>query len=195
MVRKYLFLLLSAAVVFSLFGCSRRDGASPSAGADEKLLTVDVTVPASFFDEDDTEDSIRSAAKEKGFLRCSIHEDGSVTYTMTKAKHRELLADLNASLEEGLYDLVNGESAVPSFKRIEHSDDFSMFDLYVDTEQFGLFDSLYILGLYYSGAQYQAYSGIDEDDIEVTVCMIDDKTGEEIRSYSYQSWLEKTNGQ
>ena len=26
-------------------------------------------------------------------------------------------------------------------------------------------------------------------------CMIDDKTGEEIRSYSYQNWLEKTNGQ
>ena len=59
---------------------------------DEGLLNVEVTLPASFF-EDESEEEIKAAAEENGFSKCTINEDGSVTYKMTKAKHKEMLAE------------------------------------------------------------------------------------------------------
>ncbi len=45
---------------------------------DEGLLTVEITMPVFFFKEK-TEEEIKAAADENGFISCIVNEDGSVT--------------------------------------------------------------------------------------------------------------------
>lgn len=159
---------------------------------DEGLLTDSVTVPGSFF-KDETEEDIKKNAQEKGYLSCTINDDGSVTYTMTKIKHQEMLDDMRTSLEETLVDYCNPESDsyVDGFEKIESNKDFTKFDIYMDGDKYNSFSGLYLLAFYLSGAMYQCFDGVDPEDIDVKVSMIDSESKEVLVDGSYKAWREK----
>ena len=167
------------------------DNTSGAIEVDEGLLNVEITLPATFFEES-TEEEIIAAAEEKGFSKCTINEDGSVTYKMTKAQHKEVLAELKADLDESIASMINGEDAVESFQKIEYSEDFSKFDVYVNRETYTAFDSLYVLAFYISGAYYQAFDGKDINTIDVVVNFIDNATNETFESSSYRQMVENS---
>jgi len=201
--KKFLVVILALSMTLSLCACgSGQDTSAPSNNeqpteasnpttsgksdnskieVDEGLLTVEVTMPASFFKEK-TEEEIKAAADENGFISCTVNADGSVTYKMTKAKHKEMLAELKSSLDESIADMINGKDAVESFQKIEYADDFSKFDVYVD--------NLYVLAFYISGAYYQAFDGKDITKADVVVNIIDSATNETLNTTSYREWVE-----
>ena len=68
---------------------------------DENLLEVEISLPASFF-QDMTAEEIQEAAAENGYGQCVIHDDGSVAYTMSQAKQNEILAEFKNSIDESI---------------------------------------------------------------------------------------------
>ena len=112
---------------------------------------------------------------------------------MTKAKHKEMLAEMKSDLDESIAAMINGEEAVESFQKIEYADDFSKFDVYVDRAKYTAFDSLYVLAFYISGAYYQAFEGKDMNDIDVVVNFIDEATNEIFESSSYRNLVDNAN--
>lgn len=208
--KKFITVLLVLVMIFSLCSCGESkseantgtEGSvdSPSEGAqqaeevendtievDEGLIFVEITVPNTFL-EGETEESIKASAVENGFSDCVIHEDGSVTYKMTKAKHREFMAEAKASFEATIEDLISGEGAVASFLKIEYSDDFSKFDVYVDPALYSDWDSFYVLVFYMTGGYYQIFDGKSIDEIDVLVNFINNDTNEIINSGSFRDW-------
>ena len=160
------------------------DKAEGGIAVDEGLLSVEITMPATFFEEE-TEESIKASAEENGFDNCTVNEDGSVTYKMSKAKHKEMLAEMKTSIDESIADMLNGEEAVESFVKIEYADDLSKFDVYVDPATYTEWDSFYALAFYIYGAYYQAFEGKDMDSIDVVVNFINNETNETVSSGSY----------
>ena len=156
---------------------------------DEGLLSVEVTLPASFFEEE-TPEEIKAAAEENGFKECIVNEDGSVTYKMSKAKHKEMLEEMKASMDESIDEMINGEDAVESFVKIEYKDEFSSFDVYVNPELYTEWDGLYVLAFYLSGAYYQAFDGKDVEKIDIVVNFINNDTNEIISTSSYREWMD-----
>lgn len=144
---------------------------------DENLLTVDVTLPASYF-EDTTEEDVQAGAEEKGFKNVVFNEDGSVTYTMTKAQHREVLESYKAEVDASLDDMLNGEEAVESFQEISYNDNMSEFTVKVDPAIYSEWDALSVIVFYFSGMYYQAFDGVAPEDNHVVVNFVDMNTGE-----------------
>lgn len=202
--KKVLSLLLSLVLILSLTSCA--DNSTPQTDeekstdnsaavqVDEGLLNVDVTLAASFF-EDQTEDEIKAAAKEHGYSNCKINADGSVAYTMSKAKHAEMLNELKAGFDETIAGCLDGEDKVASFIDIQYNDDFSQIDVYVDADQYTMWDSLYALTFYITGAYYQAFSGIANDDIDVVVNFVDNATKEVLNTASYKDFMSRTSSE
>lgn len=190
--KKIISFLLAISLAFCLAACgnssSGETGNSSAVKVDEGLFKVDVTLAPSFFD-DMTEDEIKEGAEKNGYLSCKINEDGSVTYTMTKKKHSEMLAQLKESFDEQISGYLNGSDKVASFVDIQHNDDLSEVDIYVDASQYTMWDSLYAMGFYVSGAYYQAFSGVPNDDIDVVVNFIDDSTKETLSTSSYRNFI------
>lgn len=170
-------------------GSSGQSSGNSGIQTEEGLFSVEITLPASFFEGESAEE-IQAAAKENGVSECTVNADGSVTYRMSKSKHKEMLGEMKASLEESIADLVEGEDAVPSFVKIEYNDDFSKFDVFVDTDLYTAWDNMYVLVFYISGAYYQAFSGTDMEDVEVVVNFVDSKTGEVLDMSSSSDWLD-----
>ncbi len=155
---------------------------------DEGLLNIDLTLAASFF-EDKTEEEIKAEAKENGYSDCKINEDGSVTYTMSKKKHAEMLNKMKNSFDEMIAGCLEGDEEVASFIDIKHNEDYSKIDIYVDAELYTMWDNLYALTFYIAGAYYQAFSGVANDEIDVVVNFIDNGTKEVLNTASYKEFV------
>ena len=132
------------------FGNSEKSSDNSSTvKVNEGLLLNKVTIPATFF-EDSSEDEIKAAAEEAGFQSYKINSDGSVTYTMTKARHQEMLNEYAVSINEYIDGLLNGddETKVEGFSDIESNDDYSEFNIYVSKDTYNVGHDVCFVFLY-----------------------------------------------
>lgn len=136
---------------------------------DENLFTVDITLPASFFEgatEEITQEYLEESIKEEdGIKSVKLNEDGSVTYTMTKAKQREMLEEFKAEIEAGLEEVIADENS--DCVGITHNDDFTEFIIMVEGNEIGFYDAFCVIAYYMYGATYNAFAGNEVDDIVV----------------------------
>lgn len=164
-------------------GADTEAATSGGIDTDENLLTVDITLPASLFsDEDMTAFDADAYAEEEGFIKAVLNADGSVTVTMTKLKHNELLKEMTDSLEESFDELVEAEET-PYIKEISHNDDFSAVTVKVDRTGYesAFFEMTpFIVGM--SAMIYQAF--LDMEPVCV-VTIVDVETGDTLNSVTY----------
>ena len=190
--KKIIAFFMAAIMLLSLTACNSKSEAGNNDGPvqiDEGLLTMEITINASFF-EDQTEEEIKAAAKEEGFLDCTVNENGSVTYKMTRNQHKAKLKEFKETLEKNIAGILEGDDKVASFISIDYNDDFSKIDIFVDPEAYSSWDNLYVLSFFISGAYYQSFAGVDGDKIDIVVNFIDNNTKEVLDSASYKEFRE-----
>ena len=104
-----------------------------------------------------------------------------------------MLKKISDELDKIVSNLVEGDDKVGSFVSIDHNDNFSEFDVYVDSTKYTSLDNMYVLGFYITGAYYQALSGVDIEKIDIQVDFIDNQTKEVIDTASYKDYVENNN--
>lgn len=199
---KKLAVLIAASFAMTMFaGCSSNssqaaDSSTESESAssievEKKLLTVDITLPQSFFTEESESENGKTpeqyaedAKSEDGILGAKVNDDGSVTLTMTKAKHQEMMDSAKQGIDEMIDSYLSDEESFPSIKEIEHNDSYDTYTLKVDREAFeNSWDSLAALGFGITGLYYQYFDGATEP--KVTVDFVDIDSGDLIDEVIY----------
>lgn len=156
---------------------------------DKGLFSVEVTLPASFFEGEDVAETVANA-EENGFGEATVNDDGSVTYKMSKSKHKEMMAELAASVEETKTELVESGD-FPSIKSVETNKDYTSFTINVDRAAYeNSFDAFATMSVGVVGSYYQAFNGVKAEDMEVLIEVKDVDTGEVINSVIYPEALE-----
>ncbi|MCV9886702.1 hypothetical protein [Metabacillus halosaccharovorans] len=154
------------------------------------LLNVEVTLPASMFEGEDI-DTVIADAKKEGVKEVTKNEDGSLTYKMSKAKHKEMMEELKTGILETIEETKNSEDYV-SIKDITHNDSFSEFTLVVEKSAYeDSMDGFAAFGLGISGMYYQLYNGVDPDDYKVTIFLKDEASQEVFDEIVYPDDLEE----
>ncbi len=196
---KKLFTVLAALIL--LTACSseeagKKDNKEESAKKDEsvevdkKLFNVEVTLPASMFENESLE-TIKADAKENGIKDVTQNEDGSITYKMSKSTHKKMLKDIAASIDETIEETKTSEDFV-SIKDIKHNDSYSEFTMIVEKEKYeNSMDAFATMSLGMSGMMYQMYDGVSTDDYSVTVKVEDEASGEILEEVVYPEDLEE----
>lgn len=174
---KKLGIILLWLLMVGVAGCGSGE---PDTSAEEKTVTV--TVPRNVIGDQSDEEIKENAQSED--ISVSIGEDDSVTYTMTPEKQQELLLGFKTHFEESLQTaLDNGE--VPGLVNVSYNDDMSAFDVTVNREAFQSQNGEEKLGMLYSaGTAYQLYAGRPEEEIDVTVTLLDQATNDAFGTYS-----------
>jgi PBP1b-binding outer membrane lipoprotein LpoB len=161
-----------------------------SVEVDKKLFNVEVTLPASMF-EDESLDTIKAEAKENGIKEVTKNEDGSITYKMSKSTHKKMLKEISASIDETIEETKTSEDFV-SIKDITHNGSFSEFTMVVNKEKYeNSMDAFATMSLGMSGMLYQMYDGVSEDEYSVTINVEDETTGETFGEVVYPDDLEE----
>lgn len=196
----FVMVCLVAVCMSSCVGSPQSDPSRPSSDiassnggdgldVDKGLFDVTITIPSSLVGED-TASELTDEQKEKGFKSMSRNGDGSITYVITKSAHKTMMEDLRTSTAKTLDDIVSSGNFT-SIKKIEYNNDFTEVSMQVDKEEFeGGLDGLSALSVWFSGALYQAFNGVEADDLSVTINVVDEKTNETFKSIKYPDALE-----
>lgn len=136
---------------------------------DEGLFDVTITLPNSFFESFDTtaEKYVNSMNSENGdkFKKIEINDDNSVSITMTKAKHNELMSELEKSLDETLQEMINDDTY--SIVAVEHDKKFENFKVELSTNEVGFAESFLTLAFSMYGGLYQLFDGNQDPHVVV----------------------------
>lgn len=144
---------------------------------DSGLFDVTLTIPAEFVGEDVTQEDLDKQAKENGYQSITLNDDGSATWVITKAQHKELMDDIRASIEESLAKMIGSEE-YPSFVSIDTNDDFTQYKVVLNTESVGMMESIATLGFYMFSGMYHVFNGTEAGNINVQY--ISEATGDVI---------------
>ena len=150
-----------------------------SVEVDKGIFDVTLTIPAEHA-EGVTQENLDKKKEEKGYKEATLNPDGSVTYVMTKAQHKEMMDTMTDFIEESLSDtLASGN--YPNYTEINHNSDFTVFTVMTtSTEKPNLAESLSVLALYTYGALFNIYNGTPADNVHVDFVNVD--TGEVLAS-------------
>lgn len=192
MLKKFLVLVFILLLGTVITACGKDDAKSnqesesktESIEVDKGLLNVEITLPASMFEGQDIE-TVISEAKKDGVDEVTKNDDGSLTYKMSKAKHKEMMNEMKDSILEGIEETKTGEDFV-SIKDVTYNKDFSEFTMIVDKEKFeNSFDGFAAMGLGIQGMYYQLFNGANPDDYKVTIIIKDEDSGEVLDTIVY----------
>ncbi|MDX8044409.1 hypothetical protein SH601_00280 [Gracilibacillus sp. S3-1-1] len=155
------------------------------------LLNVEVTLPASFFEGEDLE-QIKDENTEEGISEVTQNDDGTVTYKMSKAAHKDWLEQTANGIEESMEELANDED-FGSIENIDVNKNYSEFEVAVDKEAYeNSMDSFILFSLAYSGMLYQLIDGASADNYEVVIKLADDESGEEFDTIVFPDALDES---
>lgn len=133
---------------------------------DEGLFSVTITIPSKYLGEK-TQSDLDAVREEHGYKSVTLNEDGSATYVMSRAQHRELLGSLEESIRQGLDELENSPD-YPGIDHIEAGKDYKSFTVYLNTDKLGMQETFSAMLLYFYGGTYNAYIEDGEENIHVT---------------------------
>lgn len=136
---------------------------------EDGLFDVTLTLPADYASDITAEEIAQQVADGKVHTGV-LNDDGSVTYTMSKAQHAALLESVAAQLRSTLDDMI-GSADYPNLTAIETNDDFTDFTVYTTTQPgaVGLSDEMSVLIYYTCGKMYGIVSGQEPDNIHVDI--------------------------
>lgn len=145
---------------------------------DKGIFDVTLTIPADFVGEV-TQEELDETAEQVGYQSATLNDDGSVTYVMTKAQHKEMLAELRKNIEQSLNEMVKSEN-YPNITAITANENFTVFTVTTQNDEPDFAESLAVIGFYLYGGTYAVFSGDEVDNIHVD--FINESTGEIISS-------------
>lgn len=195
MKKKFIALLLIS--ILTLSGCGNAGTAADNSGSDtkstqaeqasnaledieaeENLLPVELTIPADYVGES-TQEELDELAKEKGYESITLNDDGSATYVMTKAQHKEMMKEIEDTLISSFDDMVGSED-YPNFTDITVNSDFTEFTITTTSTEPDMGESFSVLAFYIYGGMYNVFNGTSVDNIHVD--FVNEDTGEVIYS-------------
>lgn len=170
----------------------KQDG-DQTVDVDKGLLNVEITLPASMFEGEDI-DAVMEEAKKEGVAEVTQNEDGSLTYKMSKAQHREMMDELEASITQSIEEIKTSEDYV-SIQDITYDPSFTAFTLLVDKKAYeNSMDGFVGFSLGMSGMMYQMYNGENPDTSKVTIQVKDEATQEVFDEMVFPDDMEETEG-
>lgn len=199
--KKFGFLLFLAITVLALAACGADKEASKTSSdkkeseetedfaVDKGLLNVEITMPASFVEGEDIDNTIKEAEAEG--IEVTKNDDGSLTYKMSKSEHKKMMKDIKTNAEKSL-DEIKTDGTFPSVKDITYNNSFSKFTLTVDKAAYeNSMDSWSIIGIGITGMMYNLFNGEDMDKMKVNIDVKDEATGEVFDTTVYPDDLEE----
>ena len=169
--KRIILFLTALALCVSMAACGQKAPAIPDDA-------VTIVIPPEFAGAE-TQNELTERYSEHGYLEARLTEEGSVVLTMTAEKHAQLLADTETSIRENLAAMIGAEDN--RFTKIEASEDFTHYDVYLPAEEPELGETFYVLSFLFSSSLY--YVVLGEEMPEMTVDFINELTGDIIYTY------------
>jgi hypothetical protein len=127
--------------------------------------------------EEYTQEKLDEAIAKEGYLGGKLNEDGSVTFTMTKLQHSEMMDEAKRGFDESTKELL---AEYPNITAITRNDNFT--EIRIETT-----DNDFTLGFLGLSLSFQAYFFhiLNGSEFTLDVITVSSETGEELDRTTY----------
>jgi hypothetical protein len=154
------------------------------------IYNVTVTIPNLLDGMEMTQEEVDAAVEEEGWVSGRLNEDGSTTYVIPSDLYEQYLDEMRISVQESVDELIADEPAI--YKEISFNGGVTKFDVVVDRYEFeNAFVSIATFSLGLQGSFFQFFSGVQEENMKVTINYIDEENGEVFQSDVWPDDLEE----
>lgn len=160
---------------------TQKDSNTGAVEVEENLFSVEITVPAGFFEGETTQEALDKQKDEHGWKSATLNADGSVTYVMTKAQHAEVMDEMKKSIEDSLAGMI-GSDDYPNIVSIKANDNYTEFEIVTKNEAIDFNELFSVYAYYIYGAMYNSFNGTPVDNINVK--FINEASGSLIEEYN-----------
>jgi hypothetical protein len=188
--RRFTYIFFALMLVF-LSACANKEESKESEQNKEQtvdvnkgIFNVEITLPASMFEGQDINKVIADVEKEG--IKVTKNEDGSLTYKMSKAKHKEMMKEMKANIIDVVNETKQNKEDYKSIKDITYNGSFTEFTMVVDKAAYeNSMDGFAAFGLGMAGMMYQLYNGVKSEDTRVTIFLKDQTTQKQFDQIVY----------
>ncbi|MDR6123445.1 hypothetical protein QFZ87_003042 [Bacillus sp. SLBN-46] len=188
--RRFTYIFFALVLIF-LSACANKEESKESeqnkeqtVDVDKGLFNVEITLPASMFEGQDINKVIADVEKEG--IKVTKNEDGSLTYKMSKTKHKKMMKEMKANIIDVVNETKQNKEDYKSIKDITYNDSFTEFTMVVDKATYeNSMDGFAAFGLGMAGMVYQLYNGVKSEDTRVTIYLKDQATQKQFDQIVY----------
>lgn len=142
-------------------------------GCATKKEDVSITLPKEFFEMSGTDAETALKDTDTKIKSKTTNEDGSVTLVFDGDEYAKYLDEYKTQIKTALDEIVNDTETFSNISKIDYNDDFSQFDVTLESGEVTLMDSLSILMLYMYGYMYQIMTGNEAGSSNIVVNYVD----------------------
>lgn len=180
---------LAMLILTTLCGCSKEQSLKQY---------KEIIIPLMFIqDEKDSsiDECIEQYKEEEGYIDSRyVPGDSFVTFIVTDEQyelHKEYVYSFaEAVIDKLMWEMVNGDDKVDSFVSITHNAEITEFTISIDGSKYVGHDSFYMIPLFQAGALYQGLKGVNIDNVDITVTMINSENNNIISRLTYEDCLD-----
>lgn len=170
-----------------IVACSneKEDQKDQPVNVDKNSNEVEITLPAVLFNDQNIDEVIENV-KKKGISEVIKHDDGSLTYVMSKSVYN----DIKEKMEKDIQNVMSRtKKKAETIHEITSNKNYSEFTAIVDQKTYeNSIENLITISLGITGLYYQAFIG---NDAHVTISLKDKKTGEVFSVLEFPDVLEE----
>lgn len=180
---------LAMLILTTLCGCSKEQSLKQY---------KEIVIPLMFIqDEKDSsiEECIEQYKESEGYIDSSYTPgDSVVKFTVTDEQYKSHKKYVDSFAEvvinKLMWEMVNGEDRVKSFTSITHNETITEFTVNIDGSKYVGHDSFYMIPLFQAGALYQGLKGVNIDDVDITITMVNNENNDVISRLTYEDCLD-----
>lgn len=139
---------------------------------DEGLLTTEIVLPKEWAG-DKKQEELDALAKDEGFISVVLNADGSVTYKMTRQRHKEMLSEMKAKMTN--FSEYIGTEGYENVTDINANDDLTEFTVSTKSEELSMEESFLSMYFFMAGGMYSTFSNEPIENIKVVYINADTK--------------------
>ena len=207
--KKFISVVISISMTISILACNMSNNNNSDTGSEDSIVSenqnnesnltqqsnessessgeeITITLPETVF-QDEMDFDPQEYTSENGFNKTVVNEDGSVSITMSRQKHEEMVLEMKEGIEE-LFTELTASDEMGYISKIESTENYDVVTVHVDREKHEetILDlTPFIIGL--SAMVYQYYIGAE---IKTTIITKDEQTGDTINTVIYPDDLE-----
>jgi hypothetical protein len=180
-----IFLIISM-LLMTMAGCARKsdeqvspenaENQNEEVSVDKNLLSVEITLPPDFTGDMSDFDKEVYLDENPGISDVELLENGSMKLTMSRAKHKEIMEEMEESMLNSFNELMTDEES-SYIKDIRASNDYKKVDVMVDREGYENAFDFSSMTIMFSVGFYHIFEG---SDFELVLRYIDEATEEVI---------------
>lgn len=131
-----------------------------------------------------TQEELDNEAGE-GYTSAVLNDDGSITYTVTRAVKDEMLQEFRQFIDETLEELISSGDC-PNYGRVERNEDVTRFEVFVNSEGITAGDLAGVPLLFWYSDVYWQMKEDEPDDVVVAFINTDGNTVYEARPSDFE---------